>query len=181
MPPAGTPARVRAASSFDAESLAALAARTMRESYAADHDPAQLERHIRDTVSPERIAEELADRDIAVFVAEDGSGLTGYATLAFGEAPACVTASAPAELGRIYVSRRRFRTGTGSALLTAVLDECVRRGRDVLWLSVWDRNLRALAFYHDRGFRESGTVPFMFGGVEYEDRVLARPVETDGA
>jgi GNAT superfamily N-acetyltransferase len=170
------PVRVRAAGPPDVEALASVAARTMHETYGADHDPAQLERHIRDNLAPEKIAAELADPRMATFVAEGDRGLHGYATLSFRPAPPCVPAVAPAELSRIYVSANRHGTGVGSALLASILQECSRRGCDVLWVSVWDRNERACSFYRARGFRDAGTVPFVFGGVEYDDLVLARPV-----
>ena len=47
-------------------------------------------------------------------------------------------------------------------------------GCATLWLSVWDQNHRALAFYEKWGFAFVGTKPFLFGGVMYEDPVMAR-------
>ena len=170
---------IRPAGPGDVEALAALAARTMRQAYAADHDAAQLERHIADNLAPARLGEELADPAFVTLLAHTGGRLAGYATLASGPAPACVTGPDPIELARIYVLREHHRRGAGSALLAAALTEARERRRRTMWLGVWDRNARALAFYRRWGFEDAGTNPFVFGGVEYSDLVLVRPVADD--
>jgi ribosomal protein S18 acetylase RimI-like enzyme len=167
---------VRPAGPRDVPALAALAARTLRETYAADHDPAQLERQIAETLAPDRLAAEVADPGCVTLLAHIGDEPAAYATLRSDPAPACVAGPDTIELARIYVLRRHQREGVGSALLAAALAEAQRRRRRTMWLSVWDRNARALAFYRRWGFADAGTAPFTFGGVEYDDLILARPV-----
>jgi hypothetical protein len=47
-------------------------------------------------------------------------------------------------------------------------------GARTLWLSAYDRNLRALEFYAAWEFVAVGTRPFEFGGRIYADPVLQR-------
>ena len=44
-----------------------------------------------------------------------------------------------------------------------ILEECRKRGADLLWLTVWMQNHRAIAFYEKTGFRVCGLETFMFG------------------
>jgi len=49
------------------------------------------------------------------------------------------------------------------------------RGR-TLWLGVWERNPRAIAFYGKCGFVDVGHHAFVVGTEEQTDRVMARAV-----
>ena len=47
---------------------------------------------------------------------------------------------------------------------------------DTLWLGVWERNPRAIAFYRKCGFEDAGTQTFVLGTDHQRDLVLARPL-----
>jgi ribosomal protein S18 acetylase RimI-like enzyme len=44
-----------------------------------------------------------------------------------------------------------------------ILEECRKRGADLLWLTVWMQNHRAITFYEKTGFRLCGLETFMLG------------------
>ena len=60
--------------------------------------------------------------------------------------------------------------------MRACLDEMERRGYDVVWLGVWERNPRAIAFYGKFEFREAGEHVFPVGNDSQRDIVLVRPL-----
>jgi len=47
-------------------------------------------------------------------------------------------------------------------------------GGRTLWLGVWERNPRAIAFYTKCGLVDVGAHAFIFGTEEQTDRVMAR-------
>jgi ribosomal protein S18 acetylase RimI-like enzyme len=49
-------------------------------------------------------------------------------------------------------------------------------GARTLWLGVWERNPRAIAFYRKCGFTEVGTQTFVLGTDHQRDLVLERPI-----
>jgi ribosomal protein S18 acetylase RimI-like enzyme len=51
-----------------------------------------------------------------------------------------------------------------------------RRGARTLYLGVWERNVRALAFYEREGFRPVGLRPFRLGNKVDTDLLLVRPL-----
>ena len=67
--------------------------------------------------------------------------------------------------------------------LLSEIGRIVRRARAMggrtLWLAVWQRNPRAIAFYRKYGFRDVGTHFFVVGSDHQTDRVMFR--ELDGA
>jgi ribosomal protein S18 acetylase RimI-like enzyme len=69
--------------------------------------------------------------------------------------------------------------GIGATLMKACLDEATQRGCGIIWLDVWERNLRARAFYHKWGFIEVGTQVFQLGDDLQNDLLMQRPVNND--
>jgi ribosomal protein S18 acetylase RimI-like enzyme len=178
---AGGPELVlRPAAAADAAEIAALAARTFRDTFAGTHDAGRMAVYLAEVFTPERIAAEIAAPTIAYLAAWRDGRAVGYAKLALGEPPACVGGPRAVELERLYVEAALHGSGVAAALMTACLEEARRRDFETLWLGVWDRNPRARRFYEKWGFRTVGTKPFVFAGDVMEDLVMARAVEEPG-
>ena len=58
------------------------------------------------------------------------------------------------------------------AATTAAKDAAVALGGQQMWLSVWERNPRAIAFYGKCGFRLVGTKDFWVGSDRQTDHVM---------
>lgn len=167
---------IRRARPADAAALAALAARTFRDTYEAFNTPQDLAAHLADHFTPEHQARELADPAWDTLVAESTDGaLVAYAQLCDRRAPSCVTAPAPRELARLYVDREHHGTGLAHRLMDATLACADEQGASTVWLGVWEENPRARAFYTKMGFEDVGEHIFVFGNDPQRDRVLVRP------
>ena len=66
--------------------------------------------------------------------------------------------------------------GVAHALMGAALDAARARGAKTLWLGVWERNQRAVAFYGKYGFSRVGEHTFVLGSDAQTDWLLARPL-----
>lgn len=165
---------IRRATIVDAEMLSALGAATFHSAFAADNDPEDMAAYLAAAFSPAQQAEELADPGATFFVAEIAGQAVGYAKLRANEAPACVTGTKPMELERIYSLKEWIGQGIGEALMRACLEEARRSGYQTLWLGVWERNARALAFYRKHGFRQVGNKIFQLGSDAQTDVVMER-------
>jgi ribosomal protein S18 acetylase RimI-like enzyme len=60
--------------------------------------------------------------------------------------------------------------------MQACLDEAKQNHCDVIWLDVWERNPRAIAFYRKWGFVQVGTQTFQLGDDLQNDWIMARSV-----
>lgn len=87
-------------------------------------------------------------------VAEVGGEIVGFT--AFGAERSTRPAGWRGEVYALYVLPSQWRTGCGSVLLHAALDELAERGHDVVTLWVLAGNERAIAFYRRQGFHETG-------------------------
>ena len=170
---------LRVATADDAAPLARLAARLFEEAFAADNTPEDMAGYLATAFTEERQRSELEDPGSRVWVAvppgaADPGDAAGYAQVRRAAGPACVTARRPAELARLYVDRAWHGRGVANALMDACLAQAAAWGCDGLWLGVWERNARAIAFYERRGFRRVGRQSFLLGRDQQTDWVIER-------
>jgi ribosomal protein S18 acetylase RimI-like enzyme len=167
---------IRLAVSADTANLAELAARTFRDTFAADNAPEDMARHLADAYGLVQQGRELADPNVTTLLADANGQLVGYAQVRHGPAPPCVTGDAPIELWRLYVDGGWHGRGIAQKLMRCVELEARRRGARTLWLGVWERNERAKAFYRKCSFVDVGSHVFLVGNDAQTDRILARPI-----
>ena len=172
---------VRTATIADATRLSQLGTSTFRETFEGENTPDDMARYLAEAFTPERQAAEITDSSSVVLLAErpDAFGaekLVGYAHLISGPAPPEVKGLAPMELKRLYVTRSWQGKGVAQALMDAALSAARDRGAKTLWLGVWERNLRAIAFYSKYGFARVGEHTFVLGSDAQTDWLLARPL-----
>lgn len=171
---------IRIATVEDAERVSAFAARAFAETFAADNTAEDMAAYLAATFSPELQRAEIADAATRVLLAESDGTVVGYAQLAAHPRPACVSGSIPIEIVRFYVDRGWHGRGVAQALMRRVIDAAARMGADTLWLGVWERNPRAIAFYRKMRFEDVGSHDFVLGRDVQTDRVMQRPVAGHG-
>jgi diamine N-acetyltransferase len=177
--------RVRPAAVDDAPELSRLGAATFRETFEQENAPEDMAAYLAEAFTPQRQASEIADPNGIVLLAEafgdaGGPDLVGYAHLVPGPVPETVPGPDPLELKRLYVARAWHGRRVAQALMDAAIESARASGAQTLWLGVWERNPRAVAFYAKYGFVRVGEHTFTLGTDAQTDWVLARPL-TDGA
>lgn len=164
--------RIRQADPSDATELAELSGRTFRATYAADTPADILETYVRRQFGVAQQTAELSDPSCHVLLAERGGVPIGYALLEVSNAPIDPVADATLKLSRLYVDTHEQGRGVGNALFGAAVDLARSENHGQMWLTVWERNERAIAVYGRWGFIDVGPVAFDLAGEAQIDRVL---------
>ena len=167
---------IRKADRNDANRLSELAEATFRDTFAAVNAAEDMDLHCQSHFSGTIQADEIANPNMITLLGEDEERLAGFAQLRWGATPGCVLARSPAEIQRLYVASRWHGKGVAQHLMNACIAEMKDRGSDVVWLGVWERNPRAIAFYKKCGFAEVGAHVFAVGRDPQRDVIMARPV-----
>ncbi len=172
---------IRRAEARDIDSLVELAKTTFTDTYRLLDDPADIEDYVTRHFTPAIFASILQDAVSALLVAKVPAqeSLVGYIHIQHSNAPACVRGPAPMELTRLYLRQEAIGKGYGTLLMQAVIDEAQRSKCQTIWLSVYDRNERAVEFYKRYGFLAVGTKEFYFGGKIYNDPIMSVSVSRD--
>lgn len=165
--------RIRQATAGDAAALAVFAARTFDETYGKDNRPEDLALHLATAFGPRQQAAELADPHVVTLLAHCDGRLAAYAQVRRAVPPPCVAGRAPIELHRLYIDRPWHGRGVSQRLLAEVRTvAAVQFGGATLWLKVWERNARAIAFYAKSAFVDVGVADYFVGTDRQTDRVL---------
>ncbi len=154
---------IRPALLEDAKLLAELGARTFYETFAAMNTPEDMAAYLHGAFSPAKQAQELAEEESFFWIAETEEQAIGYFRLHDTPAPECVRTDHPIELVRLYVCKEWIGTGVGGLLMQTCIQAARKLGGDALWLSVWQKNPRAIAFYKKWGFVKVGKNIFQIG------------------
>jgi RimJ/RimL family protein N-acetyltransferase len=168
----GPPFQLRRAERTDAAVLAEFAARIFEETFGPDNRPEDMAAHLADRFGVRQQTDEILNPEVVTILVEDGGRLIAYTQVRRHTPPDCVTGEAPVELGRFYVDRPWHGRGLAQCLMAAVRDAARELGGRTLWLAVWERNPRAIAFYEKCGFRDVGTQDFLLGADGQMDRVM---------
>jgi ribosomal protein S18 acetylase RimI-like enzyme len=165
--------QLRLGESADAITIAAVATHVFLDTYATDGVRPDLAREVFELCSPQAFAAALAQPERRFVVATTDAGLVGFAELLLEDRPAEVAGVTGAELVRLYVQPRAHGAGVGRALVLRCEELVASSSLPAMWLTVWEHNEAAMAFYRRLAFTDAGP-----GTYTYEDQVYGTRVFT---
>ncbi|HEY2856143.1 MAG TPA: GNAT family N-acetyltransferase [Gemmatimonadaceae bacterium] len=168
---------MRVATPADAARLASAAGAFFLDTFGQANSAEDMEAYLTDSLSEEQVSAELSAPDSRVWLAMGAKGeIAGYVHVR-QNAPAdgaLASEGRAVEIARLYADRRCHGQGLGAALMEKGIETALDWHADVLWLGVWERNARAIAFYRKQGFEVVGEQEFMLGTDRQRDLVMAR-------
>ena len=167
---------IRQATLRDNELLATIGAETFYDSYAANTSPEDMAGYLSASFGPEQQAAELANPLSRFFIADIDGQVVGFVKVTFSNAPAGVIAKKSLGIAQLYTRKPWIGRGVGPRLMEWCLVEARTAGCDRVWLTVWEKNPRAIRFYTKWGFAEIGTEPFQFGQETQRDLVMIKRI-----
>jgi diamine N-acetyltransferase len=165
---------IRRASAADAPSLAAIGRATFAASFGHLYWPADLAAFLAGAYELEKMRRELDDPRCAVWLAEAGSEVVGYAVAGPCDLPHPEVTPACGELKRVYVMPGLQGGGLGSRLMGEALAWLEREGPRRLWIGVWSGNEGAVRLYRRLGFEKVGEYYFQVGEARDREFILRR-------
>lgn len=165
---------ITSATLADARSLAALSIEVWLDTYAAEGVSDSFAGHVLETYTPASFEDDLKDRHRHLLVARNSVGLMGYALLDLRAQPVS-NSSGTAEINTLYVRRHHQRLGLGKKLFDRAVQLAADAGQPKLFLTVYEKNAPAIAFYEAQGMRCEGTWSFRFEGGSVPNLILTRP------
>jgi len=170
-----TSVTIRRATLADGAALTAFGRRTFHATFAPQNTPEDMQSYLDGAFNAAQQTAELSDPNRVTLFAEIDGALAGYAQVHDADPPACVTPRACVELVRLYVDRPFQSRGVAQQLMRAVEEIAAAKGRGI-WLGVWEKNPRAIAFYKKCGFAVAGSHEFFLGRDRQTDHIMVRPV-----
>ena len=165
---------IRTATSSDSKILSGLSQTTFYQTYVAIHpeNAGLLRAYTEETFSEEKIQRQSQLPAVYYYVVESGDVVLGYMKTVRGDAPDQVLQKPSLELEKLYVKGEFQGRGLGQKLFDFLIPVALASGHRSIWLSVYENNPGAIAFYRKNGFRVVGEKDFVYSwnGTEYRDR-----------
>jgi ribosomal protein S18 acetylase RimI-like enzyme len=123
---------------------------------------------------PMKLQAELGNKDSAFYFLYADDCLAGYLKLNEGDAQTDLHDPRALEIERIYVKSEFQGQGLGHYLIEKAVEAAVSSNKAWVWLGVWEKNEKAIAFYKRHGFEVFGTHTFIMGDEAQNDYVMRK-------
>jgi ribosomal protein S18 acetylase RimI-like enzyme len=167
---------IREANRRDAELLVELGKRAFKEAFAEQTAHADMAAYLKSTFSIDGIKAQLNNKDSLYLIVQLQADPMGYAYLYPTQPPAFIKGPKPIQLIRFYLLKKCYGFGVGNSLMQTCLDKASSRGYRTVWLSSWELNGRANAFYKRWQFKVVGRQKFVVGSDTQNDFVFIRRI-----
>ncbi|MHA4811358.1 N-acetyltransferase family protein [Flavitalea flava] len=167
---------IRIAEKKDAEIIADISRRTFFDSFAAQNTRENMDIFLNVQFPRERQMAEVGSAGRTFLLAYWGEELVGFASLRETTPPSGLEDARAIEIVQIYSEHHAIGKGVGKALMQACLDTARTKGKEWVWLGVWEKNQRAITFYTKWGFEHFGEHIFLVGHDPQTDWWMKRKV-----
>jgi len=135
-----------------------------------------MENHLQNAFKVDEIRRQLNDDQTFFLLIEVDSKVAGYAYLDAESSPASVKDPNPIQLVRFYLRKDYYGRNVGNSLMKACFETARSNGFEAVWLSSWELNHRANAFYKKWEFEIVGRAKFKVGSDIQNDFIFARRI-----
>ncbi|MDR6560600.1 MULTISPECIES: GNAT family N-acetyltransferase [unclassified Arcicella] len=164
--------QIREADYLDVPLICKISEETFIDTYGAQNTPENLEAYLTKHFNQAQILSEIQTDGTIFLIVEIDNEAVGYAKLRVNKSE--FSDRNALELERIYVKKKFHGQKLGGLLLEQCCEKTKAAGCDLLWLGVWEYNLKALNFYKSKGFEINGTHVFMLGDDEQTDYLMTK-------
>ncbi len=163
---------VKEASINDAEVISKLSTETFFETYSWYNTKQNMLEYTQKYFSIEQTKKDFAETNTRFFMAYAEKELMGYAKLRIFEHIEELKGKRHIEVERIYVQKKHQDKKVGYAIIKKCIEFAKTKNYEIIWLGVWEQNLKALAFYIRVGFEKFGLHTFHLGNDAQSDYLM---------
>lgn len=164
--------QIKKAGPADLEELHRISVETFREAFAASNTASDMAQYLRKNLSPDNLKAEMDKPDSAFYFATRHSRVIGYLKVNRGPAQTEMQQHQALEIERIYIRKAWQGQKAGEVLLGKALQLARQLQASYIWLGVWEKNTRAIAFYQKHGFVAFDKHLFRLGQDEQTDILM---------
>jgi diamine N-acetyltransferase len=155
----------------DVKALADISRQTFYDTFHHTCTAADLENFLEEHYNEAQVTKELSNPNDFYFFAEIDNQPVGYIRFMEEYDSFSIMKKWKAlELKRIYVVKEYHGKGVAQQLMDLIIDFATTKKYEVIWLGVWEHNVKAQKFYEKYGFVNSGhTHYFPIGSTPQND------------
>ena len=165
---------IRIATKDDAVLIADISRKTFYDTFAPDNTKENMDKFLSEQFTRGRLILEVgAEENIFLLAYVDGV-VAGYVKLRDGKQPAELKGFDVLEIARLYVIEDFIGKKVGGALMKESISIAKEKGKEAIWLGVWEKNKRAIEFYNRWGFEKFSECDFLLGDDLQKDWLMKK-------
>ena len=164
--------RIESVTIADLDLLQEISVSTFKSNYGHMNQPENLQLHLVQNLSQEKLTAELHHPHMMFFFGLVGNELAAYTKLNVADGQTEDYGHDHLEVERIYVRDHMQGNGFGRQMLEHAFSIAQDLEKTTVWLGVWEKNPRAVQFYKHLGFTVTGTHTFTVGNDPQTDFVM---------
>lgn len=160
------------ASLEDVYLLQSISRQTFEEAFSADNSEEDMELYLRESLSVEQLTMELLNVRSAFYFARIENETAAYLKVNYQTDSIEQNKNKSLEIERVYVLQKFQGMKIGQLLFNKAISLAKEFGANFIWLGVWERNFKAIAFYEKNGMQAFNKKKFMLGNDEQTDIMM---------
>ena len=165
---------VRKALASDLDTLKAIGKQTFLETFSGSNTEADMQQYLTTNFSTAKVSGELGETNSLFYIAWEDEEPIGYLKVNTGSAQTEVRDDQSLEIERIYVLSSFHGKRVGQLLYEKALEIAISQNKALVWLGVWEENLRAIRFYEKNGFTPFDKHIFKLGQDDQTDIMMRK-------
>jgi len=145
--------KIRQVGIDELETLQQISRTTFTETFSIHNSEENMKSYLRDNLSLEKLVEEKRNPESSFYFVEMKDTVIGYLKLNVGAAQNEWKEDTGIEIERIYVLKEYHGHKIGQLLFEKAISIARSMEKKYVWLGVWEKNERAIAFYTKNGFK----------------------------
>lgn len=149
---------------------------TFSQTFSEINTEKNMKKYLSESFSIAQLTEELSNELSRFYFAKLNNQVIGYMKLNTGEAQKENPKENALEIERIYVLKDFHGKKIGQLLYNKAIELAEEIAVDHVWLGVWEKNSRAIAFYTKNGFVQFDEHVFMLGDDKQLDILMKKDI-----
>ena len=158
----------------DIKKLQTIAKQTFTETFGSQNTAEDLAKFLNEEYDFNKLKSEVADPESFYYFCYFNDELAGYLKLNIGSAQTESDYPEALEIQRIYVLQKYQGQKIGLSMMQHAIEVAKKIKKSQVWLGVWEKNLKAQAFYRKSGFEKVGSHDFVLGDDIQTDYILVK-------
>lgn len=168
---------LKRATVLDVEKLQKIGRETFYETFHEQNDEQTMHHYLQQAFAAEKLLAEIKNPFSIIKLLYVDQHLAGYLKVNEGSAQTERYAEDALEIERIYLLNAFQKRGLGKILMTEAILLAHQQQLSRIWLGVWEKNLKAIAFYESQGFVKTTTHTFMMGNEAQLDYIMVKQLD----
>lgn len=170
---------IRQCTVYDLESLKEISYKTFDQTFRPQNQKKNIDHYLKTAFTKEKLVEELRHPHSNFHFIYYNNKLAGYLKTNILEAQTEQIKAHSLEIERIYILQDYQKCGLGKQLFNQAIAIAEEKECAHVWLGVWEKNINAIEFYEELGFKSINEHAFYMGNERQIDKIMIKPLKEE--